>query len=381
MAVRQHRLSNRTSPVDSEHLRGGGGHAHRNRDLCRNRGAVGFVGSDQRLQLLMGKPNGICVAGVAKAIRQGPSIHPVLALPPGMCRLDHVHAFDLHSIACFVLGHERFVKLLSRSNADGLDCAAGRNAFSQIDHLHARDLGHKDLAAVHLLQAEDHEADALIKRDPEAGHTRVGNRDFASFTLLEKHWNHTATGAHHVAVTRTTEARVLHSGVGIRLDKHLLGTKLGRTVQVHRINGLIRAQCNNAVDALIDRCINDVFATHDVGLDSLKGVVLAGRHLLQGSGMYNYGYSVQGPLEPSWVAHIPNEVAQAGEIQTRGAHVVLLQFVPAEDDYLLWAILAQHNLHKFLAERARSARDQDHLFRPIHPKDLTEVVPNYARPI
>src|SRR6266550_2289788 len=175
----------------------------------------------------MGKPDRIRVAGVAKTVRQSSPIHPVLTLPPGMRGLDHIHALHLHSIASLVLRYQCLMKLFSRPNADGFDCAAGCNAFSKVDHLHTRNLGNKDFAAMHLLQAADHEADALVKGDPEAGHTRVGNRNLAALTLFEKHWNHTAPAAHHVAVARTAEARVLRSSIGIGLNKHLLRAELG----------------------------------------------------------------------------------------------------------------------------------------------------------
>ena len=48
-------------------------------------------------------------------------------------------------------------------------------------------------------------------------------------------------------------------------------------------------------------------------------------------------------------------------IQSGGAHVVLLQFVAAEDYQALGVILPQHHFDKFLAERTGAAGDQNDL--------------------
>ena len=60
-------------------------------------------------------------------------------------------------------------------------------------------------------------------------------------------------------------------------------------------------------------------------------------------------------------------------VQSRGAHVMLLEFVAAEDHQALRPVLLQHDFDKFLPERPRPARDQYCLFRPIHP---IRLVPN-----
>src|SRR5580704_16196704 len=58
--------------------------------------------------------------------------------------------------------------------------------------------------------------------------------------------------------------------------------------------------------------------------------------------------------------------SQAGVVQTRGAHVMLLQLVAAENDQSLGLALAQHNLDKLSPKRSGPAGDQNYLFRPIH---------------
>ena len=53
-------------------------------------------------------------------------------------------------------------------------------------------------------------------------------------------------------------------------------------------------------------------------------------------------------------------------IKPRSPHVMLLEFVTAEDDELLRAVFAQHELDELPAERTRPAGDQYNLFGPVH---------------
>src|SRR5215470_1367250 len=104
------------------------------------------------------------------------------------------------------------------------------------------------------------------------------------------------------------------------------------------------------MNSLVDGCVDDVPTAHDVGLDGLKRVVFTSWYLLEGSGMDDNCHSVQGPLKPSRIAHIPDEIAETAVIQARTAHVVLFEFITTEDHQLFGAVLAQHDLDKFLAK-------------------------------
>src|SRR5271168_2264303 len=158
---------------------------------------------NQLLQLTVGEPTRVGVARVAEAFRQRAAVDPILAAPPRVRRLDHVHALDLHGVASLIFGNQHFVQLLSRADADHLDLTTGRDGFSQVDHSHARNLGDKDLAAMHLLQAPNDELHAAIERNPETSHARIGDRNSAAPPLLEKHWDDASPAAHYVAVTGT----------------------------------------------------------------------------------------------------------------------------------------------------------------------------------
>jgi hypothetical protein len=53
-------------------------------------------------------------------------------------------------------------------------------------------------------------------------------------------------------------------------------------------------------------------------------------------------------------------------VESGSSHIMLLQFVTAEDDELLWFVFPQHQLDELPAERTRPPRDQYNLFGPVH---------------
>ena len=83
----------------------------------------------------------------------------------------------------------------------------GRDRLRKIDHPHARNLGDEDLSAVHLLDAAHHKAHAVLQRDPETGHPRIGERDAAAASLLQENRDHASPASHDVAIAGTTESR------------------------------------------------------------------------------------------------------------------------------------------------------------------------------
>ena len=60
------------------------------------------------------------------------------------------------------------------------------------------------------------------------------------------------------------------------------------------------------------------------------------------------------------------KVPHAGMIESTDSHFVLLQFIAAKDDQLLGMVFLQEDFDAFLAEGARSTRDQHNAFLPIH---------------
>src|ERR1700758_4444971 len=280
--------------------------------------------------------------------------------------LDDIHIFGFERVPRLVLGDQNFMQLLAGPYPDILDLATGRDSFRELCEIHAWNLRNKNLAAVHALEAVNNELYCALQDEPEAGHSWVSDGDLAPLTLLKKHGNHAATAAHDIAIASATETSILSAGIGIGLHKHFFRAQLCRAVEINGIYGLVCAQGQNAPNALVDGGINYIFPAHDVRLDRFERVVFAGGNLLEGSGMHNHGHAGQRALQPAQVTHITDEITQAGMIESRGPHVVLLEFVAAENDQPLGVILPQHHFDKLPAKRSRPAGDQDNLFRPVH---------------
>ena len=118
-------------------------------------------------------------------------------------------------------------------------------------------------------------------------------------------------------------------------------------------------------DALVDSGINDVAATHDVGLDGFEGVVFAGGNLFESSRVNDYRNAGKGAFQAIDVTNVSNEIAEAGMVETGGAHLMLLEFIATEDDQPMGLVVAQHDLDKLFTKRARPTCDQYRFLRPI----------------
>ena len=181
---------------------------------------------------------------------------------------------------------------------------------------HAGNLRNKNLAAVHLLQAADHKLHALLQSQPESRHARIGDRDLPAPPLFQKNRNHAAPASHHVAVTRTTEARISSARIGISLHKHFFRAQLGGAIKIDRIHRLVGAERQNAAHALIDRRIDHVAPAHDIRLDRFKRIVLASRHLLERRRMHHHRHARERPLQALHVPNVSNEIPQAADDRT-----------------------------------------------------------------
>src|SRR5262249_21995753 len=117
------------------------------------------------------------------------------------------------------------------------------------------------------------------------GHTRIGKSDPSTSLLFLKNWYHATPASDYIAITRTAEARILRSRIGIGLHKHFLGAEFGRAIQVDRIHRFIGAERQHAPYALISGGVDYIAAADNVGLDRLERVVFAGRNLLERGGV------------------------------------------------------------------------------------------------
>ncbi len=105
--------------------------------------------------------------------------------------------------------------------------------------------------------------------------------------------------------------------LGIGLDKHFFRAQLGSALEVDGVDCLACAQSDHSANTAIDGRINHVFAAYDIGLNCLKWVLFAGRHLFESGRMHHDSHIRKGALQPLSIAHIPEQIPQTGMIESR----------------------------------------------------------------
>ena len=65
------------------------------------------------------------------------------------------------------------------------------------------------------------------------------------------------------------------------------------------------------------------------------------------------------------VPDIANKVPEVGLVQTRNTHLMLLQFIAAQDDEFLGVKISKHDPREHLSERTGSPRDQHCALTPV----------------
>src|SRR5581483_9926086 len=326
------------------------------------------------MEFIGGEPERIAVTGITKPFPQRSCRVPIFLAPPGMIGLNHVHIGQLDRMPGLVFRDQNLVQLLSRTNSHVLNLTLRSNRLRHLYQFHTRNFRNENLASVHSLDTTNHELNPLLERQPETSHTGVSNGNLAALALLLKYGDNTSAATHNVAISSATEARILTPGVGIGLNEHFFRAQLGGAVQIYWIHSLIRTQCQHPLHTLVDGSVDDITASHDVGLDGLERVVLAGGNLFQRGRVNHYSNPGECPLKALRIANIADEISQAGMVEPRGAHIVLLQFIAAEDDEFLRTILSEHQVHEFLAKGARSTRNEDNLVCPVHSACLLRKV-------
>ena len=158
------------------------------------------------------------------------------------------------------------------------------------------------------------------------------------------------------------------------MNEKLFGTKLGSTIQVHGIDCFISAERKNLLHALINGGIDDVFGADDVRLNGLKRIVLASRHLLECSRMDHDVHAMKRPLQPIQVAHVSDKIADRDwtVLREQLPHFMLLEFIAAEDDQLLWTEFLENDLSELLSKRTGSTGHKHDLIFPTHYSFLEE---------
>ena len=71
---------------------------------------------------------------------------------------------------------------------------------------------------------------ALVEREPEARHPRIGDGHSPGLALLEEQRDHAAAAADDVAVAHATERSRVRGTIGVAMDEELFGAKLGGAI-------------------------------------------------------------------------------------------------------------------------------------------------------
>ena len=250
------------------------------------------------------------------------------------------------------------VQFLTRTYPDYLLRAPRIHRLRDVADVHRWDLFHVDLAADHIVERVPHKLNTLLKRNHEARHPRIGNREDARLCRLEEERNHTPARAHHVSVADDRKAGVLRARIGVAGNEHLVGDELRRSVEVHRRTRLVCRKRHKLLHAPINAGIHKVHRPMHVRLDALKGIILRRRHNLRCRCVDDEVNTVQRAIEPFLVAHVPDEESHARIVLEELRHIPLLHLVPAVDDELLRIVPYERHRHEGVSKRTGTAGQQ-----------------------
>ncbi len=228
---------------------------------------------------------------------------------------------------------------------------------------------------MHALETLEHEIDALLQRDPEPCHARVGDRQLLGIlreqAAEERHDR--AARPHHVAVAHDRKPRAVATGDIVGGHEQLVGSQLGGAIEVDRVGRLVRGERDDFLHLRVDGGLDHVLRAADIGLQAFERVVFGHRHMLQRRGVHDIIDAVESLAQARPIAHVADEIAHAALVEDL-RHLELLQFVTRIDDHAARLVARQHRLHELLAERPGAAGDQDR-FAVKHALPCTINIP------
>ena len=215
----------------------------------------------------------------------------------------------------------------------------------------------EQIARIGVLKGKHDKVNGLIQVHQKAGHVGIGDGNgVAGLDLLHKQRNHVAvTGAADdraaalCADTRVGSDNMLHHGLG---DAH----------GIDGVSGFIGRKADHALHACFNGGMQHVVGALNVGAHGLHGEKLAGRNLLERSGMedkVDAGHHIAQALDVAHIADVELDfivIVRIVGLQLM-AHVVLLFLVTAENADLA-DISRQKMLEHGVAKAAGAAGDQ-----------------------
>lgn len=194
-----------------------------------------------------------------------------------------------------------------------------------------RRLLHEDVAVLAVLEGVEHQVHGVGQRHHEAGHGRIGDGERLAGTHLlnEQRDDRTARG-HDITVTSAANdslEAVEVTGLGHHdLFHHGLGDPHG----IDWVDGLVSAQADHTLHAVLDSGLEHVLGAEDVSLDGFHGMELAGRHLLERGGVEDVIDATGGIQDTLVITHIANVELELG-VSVALSHVVLFLFITAKN--------------------------------------------------
>ena len=128
--------------------------------------------------------------------------------------------------------------------------------------------------------------------------------------LLQEYRDNRSAAANDIAIAGAAETGLPAAGIGIALDKQFLRAEFCHTVKVDGVDGFIGTDRKDLFHAAVQRGIDHVLRTENIGLDRFKRIVLTGRDLLQSGGMDNNIHTLEGPLQPIKIPDISQKIAE-----------------------------------------------------------------------
>ena len=123
------------------------------------------------------------------------------------------------------------------------------------------------------------------------------------------------------------------AAVGVGGDEQLLHAQLGRAVEVDGARGLVRRQADDGLDLALERGVDQVGGTVDVGADGRDRVVLGQRHVLHRGRVHDEVDAAQSSKQARAIADVTQEEAQARVVEL-ALHDEVLLLVAGEHDEL-----------------------------------------------
>ncbi len=114
--------------------------------------------------------------------------------------------------------------------------------------------------------------------------------------------------------------------------KEFFRRQLGGSIQVDRVNSFISTECHHPRHPGVNSGIDYIAAAQNIRFDGFHGVILTGWHLFERRRVDDHIHPFKSAAAALQVANIADEVTQCWMVETGDLHLMLFQFISAEDN-------------------------------------------------